>query len=355
MEKEKKRIKIWKVFLGVILAVVICAAGAFLVLTATEYKPQDVEAVTVPGGSQKLELNKTFTIVSYNTGYAALGENADFFMDGGLTMRPDSPDVIKTYLAGITEELRELGADIYLMQEVDVNSKRSYGIDETAYYQEALGIPFSFALNFKSAFTPFPLSDMMGRVTSGLAVYTNYAVDSAERIQLPVPFSWPISCFNLKRCLLVNRMPIEGTDKQLVAVDLHLEAYDDGEGKKAQTKQLYEFISSEYEKGNYVIAGGDFNQTFPGAFPFPEIKEGNWMPLTLDSSLPSGFAFAFDAERPTCRLLDVPYKGNQDPQFYIIDGFIVSENIIVDSVEVVETNFINSDHQPVKLVFTFGE
>lgn len=48
-------------------------------------------------------------------------------------------------------------------------------------------------------------------------------------------------------------------------VNLHLEAYDDGEGKIAQTKQLREFIQSEYEKGNYVIAGGDLNQVFPGS------------------------------------------------------------------------------------------
>ena len=34
------------------------------------------------------------------------------------------------------------------------------------------------------------------------------------------------------------RVPIEGTDRELVLVNLHLEAYDDGEGKIAQTRQL---------------------------------------------------------------------------------------------------------------------
>jgi len=45
-----------------------------------------------------------------------------------------------------------------------------------------------------------------------------------------------------------------------VLVNLHLEAYDSGEGKIAQTKLLVEFLEQEYAKGNYVIAGGDFNQ-----------------------------------------------------------------------------------------------
>ena len=39
-------------------------------------------------------------------------------------------------------------------------------------------------------------------------------------------------------------------------------------------------------------------------------------------------------------------------QYYIIDGFIVSSNIRVDSLEVIQTGFVNSDHQPLKLVLT---
>ena len=40
---------------------------------------------------------------------------------------------------------------------------------------------------------------------------------------------------------------------------------DAGEGKLAQARQLREFLSQEYEKGNYVVAGGDWNQIFPNA------------------------------------------------------------------------------------------
>lgn len=39
-------------------------------------------------------------------------------------------------------------------------------------------------------------------------------------------------------------------------------AYDDGEGKLAQTKMLSDLLQKEVEKGNYVIAAGDFNQSF---------------------------------------------------------------------------------------------
>ena len=65
---------------------------------------------------------------------------------------------------------------------------------------------------------------------------------------------------NLKRCLLVSYVPLEGSDKQLVLVNLHLEAYDDGEGKAAQTEMLMDFLTGEYEKGNYIIAGEDVHE-----------------------------------------------------------------------------------------------
>ena len=163
---------------------------------------------------------------------------------------------------------------------------------------------------------------------------------------------------NLKRCLLVSRLPVEGSDKQLVLVNLHLEAYDSGEGKIAQTNQLREFIQSEYEKGNYVIAGGDFNQVFPGSLEvYPNTHPELWAVGTLDDSLlPEGWQFVYDLSSPTCRLLNQPYDpaDTVNTQYYVIDGFIVSPNVTLNSVESVDLGFENSDHNPVSLTFTFG-
>ena len=91
----------------------------------------------------------------------------------------------------------------------------------------------------------------------------------------------------------------------LVVVNLHLEAYDDGEGKIAQTKQLREFIEAEYAKGNYVIAGGDFNQIFPGGLnAYPNKHPELWQPgLIEDDILPEGWTLAYDLDTPSCRLL----------------------------------------------------
>ena len=163
---------------------------------------------------------------------------------------------------------------------------------------------------------------------------------------------------NLKRCLLVSYLPIEGSDAELVLVNLHLEAYDDGEGKIAQTKQLMDFLEEEYEKGNYVIAGGDFNQVFPGALEaYPNTHPENWIPGVLEeSSLPEGFSFVYDLSVPSCRLLNQPYDPSDtaNTQHYVIDGLIVSPNVTVEAAETLDLGFANSDHNPVRLAFTLG-
>ena len=151
---------------------------------------------------------------------------------------------------------------------------------------------------------------------------------------------------------MVNRYALEGTGKELVCVDLHLEAYDNGEGKLLQTQMLMELLQKEYEKGNYVIAGGDFNQSFPGTMEQYPIKDGEtWEPGQLsESELSDGWQYAFDASTPTCRLLNQPYDPDSEKtQYYVIDGFILSPNVTLQSVETLDLQFANSDQNPVQL------
>lgn len=76
----------------------------------------------------------------------------------------------------------------------------------------------------------------IGKVESGLVTYSDYKVSEASRIALPESFKWPVKTCNLKRCMLETRIPIKGSDKELVLINFHLEAYDSGEGKIAQRK-----------------------------------------------------------------------------------------------------------------------
>ena len=114
-----------------------------------------------------------------------------------------------------------------------------------------------------------------------------------------------------------------------------------------------DLLTQEYEKGNYVIAGGDFNQTFPGALDaFPIRDPSLWTPGVLEEDiLPDGWRFACDLTVPSCRLLDRPYDP-ADSQFYVIDGFILSPNVGLDSVETLDEQFQYTDHNPVRIQVT---
>lgn len=347
--------RIIKVFLGLLLLVVLAAGGLLGYLSLTEYRPDDIEPLEVVQAARKdnVRVGERLDVLSFNTGYCGLGREQDFFMDGGSMVRPRSEEDVRANLNGILSELVRQNVDIYLLQEVDFDSWRSYYTNQADTYRHGLSLNMACAYNFKCEFVPYPWPPL-GKVESGLVTFTGLNVTEATRESLPVPFSWPVSMANLKRCLLIERVPVEGTDRELVIINLHLEAYDDGEGKRAQTEQLMQILAAEYRNGNYVIAGGDFNQTFEGAASYPLLDESFWQPSKVyGSDLPNGFSFVYDDATPTCRLLNKPYDGERkNAQFYVIDGFIVSDNLKVNLIETVDLNFQYSDHNPVLLQVT---
>ena len=357
--------KILKAILIVILVILIIAAAGIALLTALEYRPDDVEPVPIIGNSAtEVPKGETITMVSWNIGYGALGDNADFFMDGGTSVYTADEARVRENMAGITDFITSQDPDIVMLQEVDRGSSRSRNVDETTILVPALGASigqsaeempeYSFANNYKAIFMPYPIPPL-GKVDSGLFTMSRYTSDTANRVSLPCPFSWPIRTVNLKRCLLVNRMPIEGSDKELVIVNLHLEAYDSGEGKVAQTQALLGVLEEEYAKGNYVIAGGDFNQTFSNVdtSAYPDNPEG-WLPGEIDAAdFGSEWSLLMDASAPTCRSLIRPYAGESRDgfQFYVIDGLIVSDNIKVNGFRTEDLDFKCTDHNPVVMEF----
>ena len=329
----KKVVKILFKTLAFVLGIIILAAVAFVAyLSITEYRPADTEPAAVEG-TETAPLNKpSFTVLSWNVGYCGLGEESDFFMDGGTQVHPLSQELVEKNLTGINTGLRDLLPDFVLLQEVDTDSTRS-GLDEKAALSS--GWTSTYALNFSTKFVPYPWPPI-GKVNSGLLTLSRYGITEASRISLPCPFTWPTSMVNL-----------------------HLEAYDSGEGKIAQSRQLREFLEQEYKAGNYVIAGGDWNQIFPDSEQtWPNTHVDLWTPGYLDESeLSEGWRYVWDDSVPTCRLLNQPYDpaDSANTQYYVIDGFLVSPNLNVDAVQTLDEGFAFTDHNPVKLTVTLGE
>ena len=364
----KRALKIFIIFLVVIFAFL---AGFIITLQAFEYRPDDVTVLEIVDNQADISENYVdssleLTILTFNIGYASLSETEDFVMDGGEKGKMDSEEEVRDNLEGITSILESNPADIYLLQEVDVDSNRSYNINQLIHFQDILGKSSVLAYNYRCIFVPFPLSftQMMGKVNSGIVTFSDFYQESAERHQLPGSFTWPVSLANLKRAMLISKYPIKDSDKYLVVINVHLSAYDDGTMRLEEMEALKNIMKEEYDAGNYVIVGGDFNQTFPDAMIdnenyYYELKDSElWQayPMENDWFIDNDFSFGVDITTPTCRLLNQPYDSvNEDNnQYYVIDGFIISNNLNIVSVNTLDENFVYSDHNPVKLTVDFN-
>ena len=362
MKKKHRALKIVFICVGGFLALVLTLVGGFLIYaSATTLQVKDVEDMAINGNvTTKVDKNKEMKLLTWNVGYGALDEKQDCYWDGGEGVTGESKEVVQANIKAIDSKIQEINPDAFFIQEIDINSKRSFNVNELQMLRETNESNYnnSYACNFKAGFIPIPLYNPFGKVEGGITTFSKYQITESKRVQLPIPFKWPVSLLNLKRCLLVNRLPIEGSDKDLVMINLHLEAYDDGEGKAKQLKQLMDLMQEEVNKGNYVIAGGDFNQCFSNVDLTKYPKMNDWVCPIIDVTQYPDFTFSMDDRAPTCRSLYKTYAGNDTSytsfQHYMLDGFITSNNITVNSLETLDLGFKNTDHNPVVMSVTLA-
>lgn len=359
-----------KVFISIIvlLAVLIAIPAVYVIYLQLQYhRIADHTQLEIKNSSNKImEHDKTYTAMTYNIGFGAYSPEYSFFMDESV--QKDTKQVIKgKYGKGInhdnvltnTQNAVEIAkneqCDFYLLQEVDTDSDRSYKINQAQMFNDSFPEHASiFAVNFHSGFLALPLYDMHGTVNGGIQTLSKYQINSSIRRSFPVSDNFVSKFFDLDRCFAIHRIPLDN-EKELVLLNIHMSAYDKGGIiRKAQLEMLNEVLKEEYEKGNYVIAGGDFNHDYcESRFDFPGDKEpASWLAIISDEDLASGYHFIIPEnkkEAGTCRGSESPYDPITTAQF-IVDGFIVSENIEA-SAKIVNSQYLASDHNPVTLTF----
>ena len=342
-------ISIW--ILSVLTGLLLLAIIVFLLLLSiTRYHPDPVESIEVKGRTdQTFHSRDTFTLMSWNIGYAGLGKEMDFFYEGGTRVRPD-PEEFQKYLHGIIETVRlHDSVDFMIIQEADIRSGRSYYLDQSSALSDVLPDHcFVFAKNYDCRYVPVPLYSPMGKVVSGILSFSRFKPDSALRIDFGTKFSWPKNLVFLKRCFIVLRFHLHD-HHDLVVINTHNSVFDEeGQLRKKEMEKLNGFMENEYRKGNFVVAGGDWNQN-PRGFDMNSIMTGDsvkTIDLPFADNILNGWQFIYDPEMPTNRDVDMPYRKGKT-KTTIIDFFLVSPNITVESVKTIETGFENADHQPV--------
>ncbi len=343
-----------------ILIIILIPVGLFMLFlihsTMDDYQPKEVLEFGHPKVWDTLETDENYTLMSWNIGYAGLDAGMDFFYDGGKRVRPSVNQVYENF-SNIREFVEDNDSlNFILLQEVDRSSKRSYHLNEVMELRESLGsFEHYFGKNYDVAFVPVPVTKPMGRVLSGIVSFTKNKPYESFRYSFPGNYSWPTKLFMLDRCFLVSRFKtISGKD--FILINTHNSAYDDGSLRKQQMEYLKNFIENEYNAGNYVLVGGDWNQSPPHMMPEQLDQPFDTLNMSFvpDNYLPDTWTWAFDPGKPTNRRVTEKYERGKTLTT-IIDFLLVSPNIKIINIKTIDLGFKISDHQPVIATFKFRE
>lgn len=371
--------KIIKTVLVVLLAIILLFAatvGGYVAYVALQYyRIEDMQSLEICDVVEKSVSTETeYSVISYNLGFGAYSPEYSFFMDTGVMQ--DGTAVAGKYAKGmskadveknVTGQLnvaKEQNCDFYLFQEVDEKAARSYKIDMRQRGRNELsGYSTVYAENFHTANLFYPFNDPIGKTNAGIMTYSRYKMQSSVRRSFPITDSFIDKLFDLDRCFSISYLPVEGKNASLALINLHMSAYDEGGKIRAQQlKMLNEVLAEERAKGNYVVAGGDFNHCLIAdyfdsddkAFAYFESKQKtpDWVKNSVlhQSEIAEGFNLVASINEATCRGADIPYEKGVN-FVTVIDGFIVSDNVSVIDKTTVDTQYAYSDHNPVKMSF----
>ncbi|MFH2095223.1 MAG: endonuclease/exonuclease/phosphatase family protein [Bacteroidota bacterium] len=337
--------KFFRILIFLIVFLLLLAGGVLIFYELTDYSPADEEIFfSEKSSNDKID---TVSVVSWNIGYCGLGEDMDFFFDGGIRVRDKEANVGENINA-IGRELKKLNADFFCLQEVDFCSKRSYFTDQKALLDSILEGFYSFkALNYKCPYVPVPLSDPFGKVESGIMTFSRIEPGVVVVRSLPVKFTWPNGYFMPDRCFLVERFRISDTC-QFILINIHNSAFDDGSVRNRQVGEIMKFAVNEYSEGNHVLICGDWNQCPPGVSAGLQEEGAEFTVTSVDTSLiPSEWLIVSEG-KSTNRFLDMPYQKGISRET-VLDFFVVSPGIEIIEKKTIDLGFRNSDHQPVRV------
>ena len=374
--KAKKVIKITGIIL---LALVIVLAAYIIYLYASYHRIPDNQELQVEEISQNTEAGneltteKNYSALTYNIGFGAYTPDFSFFMDGGKSSWAKSKDSVKEMIKGAGELVASKDPDFALVQEIDLDATRSYHVNEYSILKENIpAYNCVFAQNYDSAFLFYPFTQPHGKSKAGLALFSKYPITGSMRRSFPISTSFT-KFFDLDRCYSISRVPVDN-GKELVIFELHMSAYGNSDAiREGQIRMLSEDMQKEYEAGNYVICGGDFNHdlkavdtqskasdadnnTQTGSEDSAELE--SWAYPFPRSELPEHFSFCLDQLSEdeknnlwnSARNADMEYVPGET-YTVTLDGFIISDNVECTKYENVNTGYSYSDHDPVYMEF----
>ncbi|HEV2562528.1 MAG TPA: endonuclease/exonuclease/phosphatase family protein [Rhizomicrobium sp.] len=284
------------------------------------------------------------SVLTWNLGYAGLGEESDFLADGGTHLLPPSRRIVLKNIGGITDTLKGVDADVYIFQEVARSGLLTYWVNVKSRLESVFrGMSRSFHADTLTRLVPHPL-----RLTHGTEIFSRHALEDVETWPLPGEADAFFGIMRKSYNVHVARLNTAAGARWTI-MNIHLAAFDhEAIARKQQLAKLLAFASREYENGGHVVIGGDWNLMLAGT-EFPATADPRhrfWLHPMPANATDAGWRFAVDPSLPTVRTDERPYTKGVNATA-IIDGFLVSPNVEVVSIRTENLEFRYSDHQPV--------
>jgi len=228
----------------------------------------------------------------------------------------------------IAEVIRQSGADIVGLQEVDRHWDRSDNLDQPRYLAEVLGMDWCHGANW------LPAGGQPGDAVPqyGTAILSRWRIEAHRNVHLPTPENWE------QRGALVAEIRLD--DGQLVTlINTHLQYGDpsNSDGTVTQrTEQLRGVLDLAMQANGAVVITGDFNAT-PGSVELRQIEDPD-----------SGFVDAWVRSGAGGEGHTIEARPDTEPERridYIFAGTGVS--VLGASVVITDLTRIASDHYPV--------
>lgn len=240
-------------------------------------------------------------VASYNIGHGqGIKEQAWDYRDKATTERQ---------LALVADAMVKLNADIFLLQEVDLDSQRTFRINQIEFLKERTKHPYhACAIVWEKNYLPFPYwppAHHLGYVRAANCVLSRFPLSNHQRIIFDKPQSHPF-WYNwgyIDRG--IERVDVTLGEHKLAVLNVHLEAWELA-AREEQIKKTLDYIQ---EINMPVILGGDFNTVMPGAQKtsgFADDKEANY---ANEKTLSWFFEHAKDLSIPRISVVaDDPFK-----------------------------------------------
>lgn len=295
---------------------------------------------------------ENLVVVSYNIGHGqGVKEQAWDYRDKETTIRQ---------LTLVGDAMALMNADIFMLQEVDIDSNRTFRINQIEFIKEKTKHPYHACANvWEKNYLPFPYwppAHHLGYVRAANCILSRFPLSNHQRILFDKPKSNSF-IYNLGYLDRgIERVDVDVGGKKIALMNVHLEAWE-LESREMQIKITNDYIN---EVNMPTILAGDFNTVLADAPKKSGFEDDPDVDYTKETTLQWFHANAKNLQIPTLNAPDQTKRQlytfpSNDPDRRLDHIYLLGNGLSFVDFRVVGEAGIASDHLPVMAVINYRD